>query len=118
MKISTDDFILEEIRYQGFVRALPKELQEVCQEFHRFLSPAKWSIIDRGAWLYKAYIDGGTLELSITGEKRWAMMKSPHAATLIRIYALQRLPYELQARGTQHANDSLPPRSGNSKGSL
>lgn len=116
MEISTDDFILEEIRYQGFVRALPQELRDLCPTFCRFLSPANWSMIDRGTWLYKAYVDGGTLELSITGAQRWAMMKSPHAATLIRMYALQRLPHELKE--TEHAGNSPSPRRSNSKGSV
>lgn len=117
MEISVEDFILEEIRYAGFLRALPVELQIVCPPFHRFLSPSNWSMIDddHPSEVLRRNVSrfDDTIELSITGAQRWAMLKSPHAQTLIRIYALQRLNKELN-----DASNRTQPRGNPSKETL
>lgn len=67
-------------KYWQTVNQLPTYLQEVCPNFEDFLSPAHYSNFNMD------YI-----ELSITGTKRYETLLSPHAITMINLYAIQRL---------------------------
>lgn len=67
-------------KYWQTVNQLPIHLQEACPNFEYFLSPAHYSNFNMD------YI-----ELSITGTKRYEALYSPHAVTLLNLYAIQHL---------------------------
>lgn len=68
-------------RYWVIVNTFPIELQETFSHFENFVTAASWA----GCTQYD-------LELSSTGMKRFEMLLGPHAATLLRAWAIQRLP--------------------------
>lgn len=84
MIITRLEFMDMEYRYHELMFQLPPELREVLPTFNNFLSPANLS-----NWHFGYY---DTEKLSVTGAKRWQMLLSPHASTLLRAWALQRLP--------------------------
>jgi len=79
MQISKDEYLEGVMKYWYAVTKLPIELQEKCPNFDKFLSPANYSNFSQ-EWI----------ELSITGTNRYKMLDSPHAVTLLGIYAAQR----------------------------
>jgi hypothetical protein len=52
--------------------------------FERFLSPANVSMLN------STPSDNAYFTLSITGEKRWAMLHSQHAESLLKAWLVQR----------------------------
>lgn len=83
MQITRLEFENMQYRYLMLVVNFPLHLQDVCPPFRQFLSPVNLTTFKFG------YYD--TEELSITGAKRWQMLLSPHAPTLLRAWALQQL---------------------------
>lgn len=84
MEVTQVQFLTMMFRYMELKAKLPPELQKVLPLFKNFLSPANLNNFNL------SYHD--TEILSITGTKRWKLLESPHALTLLRAYALQHLP--------------------------
>lgn len=68
------------VKYERLLLTLPDGLGEECPSLWMFLSPAGCS---------NFHPNRDTEELSITGAKRWRMLESPHARTLLLAWALQ-----------------------------
>lgn len=84
MEIDAEQYTTMVAHYHALKESLPPHLQEqLPTTLGKFLSPA--NIIN---WRFNY---NGTEELSITGTKRWQMLQSPHALTLLKAYAVQRL---------------------------
>lgn len=67
--------------YWRLINQMPVELQEVFPHFENFINPTD----DRGN--YHTHND---VELSIIGIHRFEMLRSPHANTLLRAWAIKR----------------------------
>lgn len=66
-------------KYCDAVAKLPPDLQKQCPTFEKFLSPANYTSFN-----------SDPIGLSITGTVRYKMLWSPHATTLLAMYAAQR----------------------------
>lgn len=82
MEIGHSEFMDNMHKYLALKLSLPAELQHALPLYHDFLNPAKLTDLN-------PCFDG--YQLSITGAKRWRMLQSVHAATLLRAHAIQRL---------------------------
>lgn len=92
MEITYKQFKDMEVRYNVLVRSLPDNLQ--CPTFEKFLSPA--NLIN----FRFNYYDNE--ELTLTADKRWRMLESPHARTLLLAWALQRFTHENDNQNADH----------------
>jgi len=80
-KITRVEFIEASGIYWKHVLMLPQHLMEVCPCFKEYLAP------DTYPYLYQRDI----VKLSPMGVYRYQILQSPHIATLLTMYALQRL---------------------------
>jgi hypothetical protein len=90
MKVTHMQLVDMVVKYERLLATLPVELQVKCPRFTNFLSPVGWSHF---------YSNNDTEELSITGAKRWRMLESPHARTLLLAWALQHFSPENDNEG-------------------
>lgn len=79
MEITDDELAETSFKYCDAVAKLPPQLQKKCPSFQKFLSPANYTNFNQDI-----------IELSITGTERYKWLQSPHAVTLLAMYAAQR----------------------------
>lgn len=80
IEITEIEFLEARINYVEALIKLPASLRAVCPNFEKFLSPANYS-----------NFDSNPIGLSITGTERYKMLQSPHAVTLLAMYAAKRI---------------------------
>ena len=90
MEITSVEYNEAMWKYWGLVNTLPLKLQEMCPDFDFYLSPSNWSSLrnyQTGRDITREWV-----ELSITGAQRYNQLQSPHARTLLAVYAAKKLP--------------------------
>jgi hypothetical protein len=83
IEISYKEYWETDRLYSKLCSQLPLKLFEIMPSFYDFLSPAHYSSCPDP---HRQYIQ---IELSITGQRRYNMLHSPHALTLLKVYAIQ-----------------------------
>lgn len=89
MELSRSEY-MEAIRlYWAVVNTLPVDLQEACPNSDTFLDTDGWIFSKPQNW--KSPDARNFVMLNDRGAANYRMLRSPHAKTLMRVYALNRV---------------------------
>lgn len=81
--IGLQDLLVARNNYFDILNELGRDFSYGAPSIQRFLSPSNWSKFPEYIGDGKPYISNITWELSVTGERRFNMLFSPHAKTLV-----------------------------------
>jgi hypothetical protein len=84
MEVTGIEFEEAALEYASIIASFPEELGNHAPSFAGYISPSNYSMIEG-----PHHMKSGACYLSITGQKRWEMLHSPHAATLIRVWLIR-----------------------------